>query len=318
MPAKPVKVLITGGAGFIGSHQVEACLAAGYEVAVLDSLTTGKAANLQGLNVQLFQVDLLDREKLEKVFQDWQPTHVSHHAAQVSVRRSLEDPRFDAEVNVLGTINLLQLAKRFGVQQFVFASTGGAIYGENESHVPANEETLAKPTSPYAIAKLASEFYVNYYATQVGFKATILRYGNVYGPRQDPAGEAGVVCLFLDKFKANTPATIYGSGEQVRDFIFVKDVAMAHLAAIEKAADGVFNIGSGAVTSVNSMHEALAKVWQTQTGQTIAPVIKKEPIKGEIVWSALDVTKARDVIDWQVGTDLEQGLVETISWFRAA
>jgi UDP-glucose 4-epimerase len=310
-----IRILITGGAGFIGSHHVDACLAAGYEVAVLDNLSTGNRSNLQGKDVEIFEVDLLDKTSLARVFSEFKPTHISHHAAQVSVRRSLENPYADAEINILGLLNLLQLAQEAKIEQFIFASSGGAIYGENEAHVPSPENAPTQPTSPYAIAKLASEYYINFFATKAGFKATILRYANVYGPRQDPMGEAGVICLFLDRFVAGSPTIIYGTGEQVRDFIYVEDVAAAHLAAIEKNESGIFNVGSGELTSVNQIHQTLSTIWRSQTGQTIAPATQKEPIPGEIFWSSLDVSKARNELAWQAKTSLEDGLNKTVTWF---
>ena len=317
MPSTPKRILITGGAGFIGSHLVDSYLKDGYTVAVVDNLATGHLHNLNGKPVRLYQSSILDDE-LDQIFAEFQPTLVSHHAAQVSVRRSLTDPNFDATTNILGTIAILNLAQRYKVSQVLFASSGGAIYGENTEQKPSVEATVPQPTSPYAIAKLAAEHYCHFFAREYQLPITILRYGNVYGPRQDPAGEAGVATLFLEKLAKQESAIIYGSGEQVRDFVSVTDVAAANLAASNQPIGELirtYNIGSGSVTSIKDLYQKLSRVWQTETGQTILPPTKKPAIAGEIIYSSIDITKAKAELGWQPTKDLDIGLTELVHWF---
>lgn len=312
---KELKILIVGGAGFIGSHLVDSCLAAGMRVGVLDNFSTGRKVNLLGKSAEVFEVDILNKEELAKVFKEFKPQIVSHQAAQVSVRRSLIEPAFDAQTNIIGTINLLEQVKANQVQQFLFASSGGAIYGENESRLPALENTLPKPLSPYAIAKLAAEFYIKYFSVNSGFKSTIFRYANVYGPRQDPLGEAGVISQFLGRFAAKEVTVINGNGEQVRDFVFVKDLAQAHLKAIQQSAVGTINIGSGEVKSVNQVHQQLRSIWQQATGQDVPETKFAPAILGEIFWSSVDTNLAQEQLDWRAQTSFEAGLEQTVDWF---
>lgn len=309
--------MITGGAGFIGSHLVEAYLTAGYQVAVVDNLSTGHRSNISSAAVKLYEIDILDFDQLKTVLADFKPTDISHHAAQVSVRRSIEDPAFDARTNVIGTINLLRLAKEFGVGHFIFASSGGAIYGESPDHQSRAERDTTKPLSPYALSKLAAEHYIDYYNYHLGLPTVALRYGNVYGPRQDPAGEAGVITLFLDRFRQNQPTTIYGTGEQVRDFIFVEDIVRANLAASKQTATGRYNIGAGQLTSINQLYQMMAAEWHSQTGQRVALPAYGQAIAGEVFWSALAIKLADDELDWRPTVKLEQGLKKTIEWFES-
>lgn len=231
-----MRVLVTGGAGFIGSHIVEDLLARGMEVAVLDNLATGKRENVPE-GVPLFQVDLRDKEGVEGVFREFRPTHVSHQAAQASVKVSVENPLLDFEVNLLGGMNLLEACRKFGVEKLVFASTGGAIYGEVPEGERAEETWPPRPKSPYAASKAAFEHYLAVYGQSYGLRWVSLRYGNVYGPRQDPHGEAGVVAIFAERVLKGEPVTLYarktpGDEGCVRDYVYVKDVARAHALAL--------------------------------------------------------------------------------------
>jgi UDP-glucose 4-epimerase len=307
-----MRILITGGAGFIGSNLADACLAQGHDVAVVDDLSAGSAATVAG-RARLYTVDVRGRD-LDDVLATERPEIVSHHAAQVSVRRSVEEPLLDAEINVLGSLNVLEAARRHGVRRVVFASTGGAIYGEPDAPAAA-EDHPRRPRSPYAIAKLAVEHYLEGYRT-TGLETVVLRYANVYGPRQDPHGEAGVVAIFIQRVLAGLTPTIFGDGEQVRDFVYVDDVVranlLAHDLALPAAGPAVFNVGTGRGTTVNALWSALAVI----AGSAVTPA--REPARrGDLVRSVLDVTRARTVLGWEARVALQTGLQRTWEWFAA-
>ena len=217
-----MKILVTGGAGFIGSNVVDALVKDGHEVTVLDNLSTGKEENINP-EVKFYNIDLLDIESLEFVFREFKPDVVNHHAAQIDVRKSVEDPAFDAETNIIGSINLFELSINFEVKRIIFSSTGGALYGEPEA-LPASEDTPIEPLSAYGVAKYCVENYLNYFKRLYGIERVILRYANVYGPRQDPLGEAGVVAIFTGKILKGEKPVIYGDGNQTRDYIYIEDV----------------------------------------------------------------------------------------------
>ena len=307
-----MRILVTGGAGFIGSTLVDACLAEGHDVAVVDDLSSGSATNVAGA-ARFYQVDVRTRA-LDEVLATERPEILSHHAAQVSVRRSVDDPVLDAQINVLGTLNVLEAARRHGVRRVVFASTGGAIYGEPDGP-HADETHPRRPQSPYAIAKLAAEHYLEGYH-RAGLETVVLRYANVYGPRQDPHGEAGVVAIFIQRILAGLTPTIFGDGEQVRDFVYVDDVVRANLLAIAVALSGtapaVFNIGTGRGTSVNELWAALAAIARP----AVSP--SHEPARtGDLVRSVLDATRARTTLGWEARVDVTTGLGRTWEWFAA-
>lgn len=309
-------VLITGGAGFIGSHLVDAFLRDGYRVGVIDNFSTGHKSNLAEKSIELITADISDPVQVKRAFETFKPTTVLHHAAQVSVRHSLEDPDIDATINILGTINLLKQAKQGGVDQFVFASSGGAVYGESQDRQPFTEDSAKVPLSPYGISKLSGEHYINHFAKQHHLPVTILRYGNVFGPRQDPRGEAGVITMFLERMAIDEPVTIFGTGEQVRDFVYVGDVVAANQVVVTQRALGIFNVGSGVVTSVNQLYRAVAGAWQKATGNEVKPAQYLPAIEGEVYWSQIDINRIKQQLNWAPSMALADGLLETIEWYN--
>lgn len=303
-----MKVLVTGGAGFIGSHLADAYLEAGYQVAVVDNLSSGRLENVDP-RANFHQVDIRDAG-LASVLAAEKPDLVNHHAAQIDVRRAVEAPGLDVDVNVLGTINLLGQCVRFGVRKVVFASTGGAIYGDVET-MPADEGHPVRPLSPYGIDKYVGEHYLRFYRETHGLEFAALRYANVYGPRQDPHGEAGVVAIFARAMLDGQTPTIFGDGEQVRDFVYVGDVVQANLLAAQRDTPEPINIGTGAPTSINQVYHHLAQI----VGHSHDP--KYAPGKaGDVRRSALGCARARQVLGWQAETPLEDGLRQTVAWFR--
>ena len=303
-----MRILVTGGAGFIGSHVCDALLARGHEVVALDDLSSGKPENLDP-RVRLITADVRSAAAFGAILA-WRPQAICHLAAQISVRRSVEDPGHDADTNVLGLVNVLEAARRAGARKIVFSSTGGAIYGEQDMF-PAPESHALRPVSPYGCAKAAGELYLGYYERQYGLECIALRYANVYGPRQDPHGEAGVVAIFSQRLLAGRACDIYGSGEQTRDFVYVADVARANLLALESGFAGTLNIGTGVETSVNRLHALLARA----AGVDIAP--RRLPAKpGEQMRSAIDPAQAGRVLGWRPQTPLEDGLRATLDFFK--
>jgi UDP-glucose 4-epimerase len=299
-----VAVLVTGGAGFIGSHVAEALVARGEDVVVLDDLSSGKRENLPD-GVELVEGDV--REPQDELFAGVKPTHCYHLAAQIDVRVSVAQPEHDAQINVLGTVNLLQAALEHGTQ-VVFASTGGAIYGECER--PAPEDAPRLPISPYGTSKLAAEEYLSTYNRLYGTQHVSLRYGNVYGPRQDPHGEAGVVSIFFGTLLAGEAPKVFGNGSQTRDYVYVGDVARATLAAAGR--DGsVYNVGTGRETSVVELLDLCQLIAGTSLEATFMP-----PRPGEIQRSVVDPGRAVDELGWRPEHSLEDGLRETYEFFR--
>jgi UDP-glucose 4-epimerase len=305
------RILVTGGAGFIGSNLVDACLAAGDDVAVVDDLSTGSADNVPAA-ARFYRVDIRGGE-LADVIRRERPEIISHHAAQISVPRSMADPILDADVNVLGSLNVLEAARHVGVRRVVFASSGGAVYGET-GETPADEQRPCRPRSPYAVSKLAIEHYLEAYRATLGLEAVVLRYANVYGPRQDPRGEAGVVALFLDAARTGRAPVIYGDGEQVRDLVYVGDVVRANLAAHALPLAGeqpaVFNIATGRGVSVTALWRAVAGLAASAIRPGHAPARA-----GDIIRSVLDPTRARRALGWAAAVDLLSGLRATWEWF---
>jgi UDP-glucose 4-epimerase len=304
-----MRVLLTGGAGFIGSHVAEHLLARGHEVVIVDDLSTGKRENLPE-GASFVEEDI--RSGCEGVFQEFRPEVLCHQAAQMDVRRSVREPDFDAEVNVLGTIRLLQNCAGYGVGRVIFASTGGAVYGEQEAF-PASEDHPQYPVSPYGVSKLAGERYLHYYGVQYGISYAALRYANVYGPRQDPHGEAGVVAIFAGNLAEGNVSRINGTGEQSRDYVHVQDVARANVFALEDGTpSGTYNIGTGVETSVNELYALLMSI----SGRDLPP--DHGPAKpGEQLRSSVDPTLAGRVMGWRPEVGLTDGLKETLRFFGA-
>ena len=308
-----MRILVTGGAGFIGSAIADACLAAGHEVSIVDDLSSGTTANVDP-QAHWHQCDIRDRA-LHEIFEAERPEVVVHHAAQVSVRRSVETPLTDASINVLGSLNVFDAARRHGTRRIVFASTGGAIYGEQTAGA-ADETHACRPRSPYAVAKLAVEHYLDYVRATFGLEAVVLRYANVYGPRQDPHGEAGVVAIFMQRILAGLTPSIFGDGEQMRDFVYVDDVVAANLAALDvPTADEtrIFNIATGRATSINTLWQIIAGLVQPSLGVYFEPARS-----GDIRRSVLDPGRAARELGWRASVDLEEGLRRTWVWFAAA
>ena len=302
-----MKILVTGGAGFIGSWVADILIGEGHQVLILDNLSTGFEHNVPR-KADFIQGDIRDRKLLEKVFADFKPEVINHHAAQMDVRVSVDDPVYDAQVNIIGTINLLELSVKNGVKKFIFASTGGAIYGEPEK-LPADENTPPMPISPYGTSKYAVEKYLGCYKAVYGLEYVALRYANVYGPRQNPHGEAGVVAIFCNKIMSGKPCQIFGDGNQTRDYVYVKDVARANIFALN-ASVGSYNIGTEKETSVNDLVEALKKA----TGGEF--LVEYAPARlGEVQRIYLDISMVRQVLGWSPSINLEDGIAQTWKWF---
>jgi UDP-glucose 4-epimerase len=303
-----MKVLVTGGAGFIGSHIVDALIEYGYDVVVVDNLSSGVKKNINR-KARFYELDIQD-SKLDTVFHEERPNAVSHQAAQIDVRRSVSDPIFDAKTNVLGSINIFQNCINYNVNKVIFASSGGAIYGE-QSIFPAPEDHPLKPISPYGITKLVAEQYLYYYRTIFGLDYTVLRYANVYGPRQDPLGEAGVVSIFIQKMLNQEQPVINGDGHQTRDFVYVADVAKANVLALKVDSHGAFNIGTGIETSVNQLFNHLKEIMNL-------PIEEKH---GKAKWgeqqrSVIDYAKAKATLQWEPSTIFLDGLKKTCEYFQ--
>ncbi|HJR76675.1 MAG TPA: NAD-dependent epimerase/dehydratase family protein [Nitrospiraceae bacterium] len=303
-----MKVLVTGGAGFIGSHAVDRLLQEGHDVIVVDNLSSGKRKNVPRA-AQFYKVDV-ESTKLERVFRNERPSIVMHLAAQMDVRKSVEDPLFDAQVNVLGTLNVLEQAAKHGARKVIFSSSGGAIYGE-QSDFPATESHPTEPMSPYGISKLCGEHYLSYYARMSGVQVVSLRYANVYGPRQDPEGEAGVVAIFIQKLLNHEQPVIYGTGRQTRDFVYVEDVVEANMIAMGQDAQGVFNVGTGIETSINELFQLVVELTKSISKEVHGPAKK-----GEQARSVISAAKLRHELGWESKIDLREGLRRTVSYFR--
>lgn len=304
-----MKVLVTGGAGFIGSHVVDRLLQEGHEVSVIDNLSTGKRKNLNK-KAKLYKMDIQSRG-VDRVIRTQRPTTIVHLAAQMNVRLSTEDPTFDASVNILGTINLLEHATRHGVRKIIFASSGGAVYGEQDVF-PASESHRTDPLSPYGISKLAGEKYLAYYSHETGIRHVALRFGNVYGPRQEPEGEAGVIAIFTKKMLKGEQPIINGTGKQTRDFVYVDDVVESIMATLSPEIEGIYNVGTGQETTVNDCYKLLKEFTKSDCKDLYGPAKKGEQLR-----SVLDVTKLRESFGWDAHVSLSEGLSQTVDFFRS-
>jgi UDP-glucose 4-epimerase len=305
-----MRILVTGGAGFIGSHTVDALIAAGgHQVSILDDLSAGKREQVNS-QASFTYADLRDAAAVKGVIARERPEVIVHLAAQMDVRRSVADPPFDAQVNLVGFLNLMEAAREQGLKRVIFASTGGAIYGEQEVF-PCDEDHPRRPVSPYGVAKFATEAYLFFYKVQYGIDYVALRYANVYGPRQDPHGEAGVVAIFCGRILEGQPCTIYGDGGQTRDYVYVGDVVRANLAAIQGLVSGAFNIGTGVETDVNQLYQALADAAGSKTAPKHGP-----PRAGEQRRSVISAARAARELAWTPQVTLGDGLARTYSFFK--
>jgi UDP-glucose 4-epimerase len=309
-----MRTLVTGGAGFIGSNLVDALIERGDEVTVVDNLTTGKRENLEqalGGGAKLVEADMRDGDAMKDLAAQAQPEVVFHLGAQIDVRRSVADPAFDASVNVIGTINMLAAAHDAGARRFVNSSTGGAIYGEGRE-IPAPESHPQEPEAGYGQSKLAAEGYCDLFRRLHSFSTVSLRYGNVYGPRQDPLGEAGVVAIFCGKLLDGEQPLVFGDGKQTRDYVYVGDVVSANLAAASSDAGGAFNVGLGVESTVLDIVEILGRLGGRDNFQ---PEHAPER-KGEIRRIAIDPSRAREELGWEANVHLEEGLERTLASLR--
>lgn len=304
-----MRVLVTGGAGFIGSNIADALLRQGHEVAVLDNLSTGKEANLSP-DVKFYRADIRDNDAVARLMDDFTPEVISHQAAKADVRESLQEPRLYAEVNIIGSLNLLENARRVGTKKIIYAGTGGATYGEPQ-YLPVKEDHPVNPLDPYGASKHHVEHYLYLYNYNYGLKYTVLRYPNVYGPRQNPFGEAGVIAIFTYKMLHGETPTINGKGDKERDFCFVGDVARANVLALTNGDNQIYNIGSGIGTTVNTIYEKLQKA----TGfDKPAKYMPDKP--GEVYKIYLDTSKAGRELGWEAGVGLDEGLRLTVDSLR--
>lgn len=306
-----MKVLVTGGAGFIGSHVVQAYLDNGFEVAIIDDLSTGRSSNLNPA-AKFYKIDIRD-PKIADIFEAEKPDYINHHAAQMDVRRSIVQPIFDADVNILGSINLLENARCFGVKRFIYISTGGAVYGEPE-YLPCDEAHPINPICQYGASKHTVEHYLFMYQVNYGLPYTVIRYPNVYGPRQDPHGEAGVVAIFTGQMLRGEQVVINGDGEQQRDFVYVGDCARANvLATTRHTGSGIINLGSGFGTSVNQIFEGLKAATAYPK-----PAVHGPAKLGETRMIYLDASKARRELGWEPAVPLQEGLTKTVDYMQTA
>ncbi len=306
-----MKVLVTGGAGFIGSNIVDRYLALGHEVAIVDDLSTGSAANLNP-DATFYEVDITDPEALEQVFAREKPEVVNHHAAQMDIQRGVREPGFDAIVNIVGSIYLIETGIRHGLRKMIYASSGGACYGNPEA-IPATEETAIRAVSQYGVSKHTVEHYLWLYRHNDGLSYTVLRYANVYGPRQNPGGEAGVTAIFAMLMLRGEEPKIFGKGDKTRDYVFVDDVVEANVLALTGGDNEVFNISTGIETTDRQVFDAVAAA----AGYSKPPVFAPER-KGEIRRTALSPQKAKDVLGWEPTVAFEEGCRRVVEYRKTA
>ena len=303
-----MKVVVTGGAGFIGSHVVDAYIRQGHQVVVIDDLSTGDRRNLNPKAI-FHSLDILD-PTLPDLLSEISPDILSHHAAQMDLRRSVDDPLFDARINILGLICLLETCKNLKIKKVIYASSGGTVYGKQEVY-PAPEDHPTRPLSPYGVSKLTGEYYLAYYQEAFGISYIALRYANVYGPRQSAEGEAGVIAIFLRQLSEGRSPTINGDGKQTRDYVYIEDLVAANLLALESSYTGALNIGTGTETDVLGLFRLLCD----KTGSK-AVALHGPPKMGEQRRSSLDISRAREMLGWSPRVSLSEGLDKTVEYYR--
>ncbi len=310
MHPRLAKILVTGGAGFIGSNVADRFIQDGHKVVIIDNLSTGVKANLNK-KAKFYKVDIRSAV-IDKIFEREKPDILCHYAAQIDVRKSTNDPIFDAEVNIIGSLNLFNASVKHKVKKIIFASTGGAIYGEQD-YYPADENHPANPVSPYGVAKLAIEKYLHFYKEVYGINFVALRYANVYGPRQNPFGEAGVVGIFTERLLGGKKAIINGDGKQTRDFVFVEDVVESNVLALKYPKSDIFNIGTGIETDVNRIFRTLDEKIGSGQKELHGPAQL-----GEQQRSVLECLKAKRVLKWKPKYNLEEGIAKTVEYYKVA
>jgi UDP-glucose 4-epimerase len=307
MNSKKLSILVTGGAGFIGSNVVDGFIDAGHDVTVIDDLSTGNK-NFINPKADFIKMDICDK-KIETIFKKKKFDLVNHHAAQIDVRKSVSEPSYDAKINIMGSLNVLDNAVKYNCKKFIFISSGGVMYGECIE--PKNENSLCMPISPYGISKLTIENYVKFYSRTYGLNYTIFRYGNVYGPRQNPKGEAGVVAIFSDRMLSNDNVLIFGTGNQKRDYVYVKDIVMFNVAALDRGNGETINVGTGIPTSVNQLVDYMSKIY----GYKKKPVYEQARA-GELESSLLDITKLKNIFGTLPKYDMQKGLSEVANYYK--
>lgn len=305
-----MKILITGGAGFIGSHIADLLIENNFDISIVDDLSTGKLENVNP-EAKFYRCDIRDRGELLRIIETEKPQIVIHNAAQLSVRNSVENPVNDAEINIIGGLNLLEACRKYKVEKIIFASSGGVVYGEQQ-YFPADEKHPTRPISPYGVAKLSFEKYLYYYQYIFGIKYIALRYANIYGPRQDPFGEAGVVAIFSKKLLNGNQPIINGDGLQTRDYVFVGDAARANLLAIQNKITGELNIGTGKETNVNDIFNMLREASGNPDVKEVHGPVKE----GEQKRSMLSYEKASSILGWKPQIKIREGLFKTFNWFK--
>ncbi len=307
-----MKILVTGGAGFIGSFIADAYINLGHDVTIIDNLSTGLEKNINS-NAKFYKVDITNAEEIYPIFEKEKFDVISHHAAQANVRFSVNDPCGDAKINILGGINLFEASMKNGVKKIIFASTGGAIYGEKpESELPTWETLEANPCSPYGISKLTNEKLLQYYKKTYGIDFVVLRYANVFGPRQNPEGEAGVVTIFVKRMLSGLQPIINGDGTHTRDYVYISDVVEANILALKNEMSGVFNVGTSIETTTNQVFHTIREAVNSQLQEVHAP-----EMKGEQIRSCISYQKINKYFNWTPQVSFEEGIKKTISYFQS-
>lgn len=303
-----MKILVTGGAGFIASHVVDAYCAEGHEVLVVDNLSSGKEEYVNPA-AELIEADITDKTKIQEIITTFRPEVINHHAAHIQVGYSVKNPQFDAENNILGLLNIMEIAKDVGVKKVIMASTGGAMYGNKPT--PFTEDMKEEPVSPYGVSKRSGELYLNYYYEQYKIPYIVLRYANVYGPRQNPHGESGVIAIFSEMIAEGKSPVINGDGTHTRDYVYVDDVVAANISALTNSFVGALNIGTGREISTNDVFRAVVAEFKVQIDENHG-----EERPGEQITSALSYEKAKQVLGWEPRVSFEDGVKKVVAWYK--